>query len=74
MSSQTQLAQPTKVPPLASDLAADCDTLTAPTALDYDAWLDWTTKVLLPAYATCKARHHNTIAAWPTDAYKLVSP
>lgn len=64
-SSPTPLAQPTPVPPLASDLAQPCDALTAPTALDYDAWLDWITQTVLPAYAKCKTRHAATVAAWP---------
>lgn len=64
-SSKTLLPQPASIPPLASDLAADCDTLTAPTALDYDVWLDWTTKTVLPAYARCAQRHHDTVGAWP---------
>lgn len=64
-SSKTPLTQPASVPPLRSDLAADCDTLTAPTALDYDVWQDWMTGTVLPAYKTCALRHHDTVAAWP---------
>lgn len=67
-SSPTPLPQPTPVPPLSSDLAADCAQLTAPTALDYDVWLDWTTQTVLPAYAECAARHHATVQAWPSAA------
>ena len=64
-SSQTPLVQPTPIPPLSSDLAAPCDPLVAPTALDYDAWLDWITQTVLPGYAACAARHAATVNAWP---------
>ena len=64
-SSRTPLPQPTKVPALSPELAAPCDVLTAPTELDYDAWLSWVTQSVLPAYATCAKRHVATVAAWP---------
>ncbi len=64
-SSLMQSPEPTPVPPLRSDLAAPCDVLTAPTDLDYDAWLSWTTMTVLPAYAVCAQRHLDTVKAWP---------
>lgn len=58
-------SQPARVPKLAPDLAAPCDTLTGPSAPDYDVWQAWVVGTVLPAYAVCAARHNATVKAWP---------
>ena len=57
-------ALPTK-PLLDSKLAEDCPALVAPDVLDYDVWQTWVQDVVLRAYGDCRARHHETVKAWP---------